>query len=479
MHLGIRLLFGFFLVTGLAAFFVLRVFVTEVKPSVREVMEDMMVDTANVLAELASDDLAAGTMATGRFAHHVQSYATRPVNAQIWGLSKQSLDYRVYVTDSRGTVLFDSENIAVGQDYSQWRDVARTLRGEYGARATRELQHDDRTSILYVAAPIAHMGKTIGVLTVAKPVATVQAFIDRAERKILLRGALLLVLSLAIGVAVTLWLVWSIRKLRNYAVAVGRGSKPALPQIPGELGELALAMDTMRRELEGHVYIEGYVRALSHELKSPLAAIRGAGELLQGELPENARREFSGQVLAQTAQLEGLVNTMLELTKLEQRQTSPQLETVLWADFFAPFATAAHSPFATHTLEFTVEPKDASVRAEPGLLKLALSNLLENAKAFAPAGTVIAIQAQQGRIAVRDFGPGVADYALLKLGERFFSTARPDGQSKGSGLGLAIVRQIMLLHGGSMNASHAEPGLRVVLSFEQAIAGVTENTKTL
>ncbi|MEP6772174.1 MAG: two-component system sensor histidine kinase CreC, partial [Polaromonas sp.] len=319
MRLGIRLLFGFFLVTGLAAFFVLRVFMAEVKPSVREVMEDMMVDTANILAELASDDLSAGVIADGRFAGHVHNYARRPIDAKIWGMAKQSLDFRVYVTDAGGKVVFDSENLATGQDYSQWRDVALTLRGEYGARATREVQQDDRSAVMYVAAPVQRNGKIIGVLTVAKPMSTIQAFIDRAERKILLSGVLLLVLSLAIGVGVTLWVVWSIRKLRRYANAVGQGEKPAVPQIPGELGELAMAVDAMRLKLEGHEYIEDYVRALTHELKSPLAAIRGAGELLQDELPEHARREFSGQVLAQSGRMQALVDRMLELTKLEQR----------------------------------------------------------------------------------------------------------------------------------------------------------------
>ena len=207
MRLGIRLLFGFFLVTGLAAFFVLRIFTAEIKPSVREVMEDMMVDTANILAEIAVDDLVAGTMATGRFATQVNEYALRPIDAKIWGLEKQSLDYRVYVTDNRGKVLFDSSNIAVGQDYSQWRDVALTLRGEYGARATREVQSDDKTSIMYVAAPINHDDKVIGVLTVAKPIATVQAFIDRSERKILISGLwLLLLLSVWSGMAITILL---------------------------------------------------------------------------------------------------------------------------------------------------------------------------------------------------------------------------------------------------------------------------------
>ena len=465
MRLGIRLLFGFFLVTGLAAFFTLRVFMVEVRPSVREVMEDMMVDTANILADLASDDLSAGSIATGRFATRVRSYAQRPIDVQIWGMAKQSLDFRVYVTDAAGMVVFDSENEATGLDYSRWRDVARTLRGEYGARATREVQQDDRTSVMYVAAPVTHEGKTIGVLTVAKPMSTIQAFIDRAERKILLSGLLLLALSLAIGVAVTLWVVWSIRKLRRYANAVGQGGKPAVPQISGELGELAMAVDAMRLKLEGHEYIEAYVRALTHELKSPLAAIRGAGELLQDELPEDARREFAGQVLDQSSRLQALVDRMLELTKLEQRHAQVKRERLAWAGFLQPLEAVAHAGRAQQAVRVVVKPEHAGVDAEPGLLALALSNLLENARSFAPQGSTVMVEAGEGWVAVADVGPGVADYALPKLGERFFSTVRPDGHTKGSGLGLAIVRQIMLLHGGEMVVRNTQPGLRVELRF--------------
>ena len=465
MRLGIRLLFGFFLVTGLAAFFTLRVFMAEVRPSVREVMEDMMVDTANILAELASDDLSEGKIESGRFATRVRSYAQRPIDVQIWGMAKQSLDYRVYVTDATGKVVFDSENEATGEDYSRWRDVARTLRGEYGARATREVQQDDRTSVMYVAAPVTHEGKTIGVLTVAKPMSTIQAFIDRAERKILLSGLLLLGLSLAIGVAVTLWVVWSIRKLRRYANAVGQGGKPAVPQISGELGELAMAVDAMRLKLEGHEYIEAYVRALTHELKSPLAAIRGAGELLQDELPEDARREFAGQVLDQSGRLQALVDRMLELTKLEQRHAQVERERLAWASFLQPLQAVAQARRTQQALKVIVQPEHAGVNAEPGLLALALSNLLENARSFAPEGATVTIEAGEGWVAVTDTGPGVADYALPRLGERFFSTVRPDGHTKGSGLGLAIVRQIMLLHGGQMLVRNMQPGLRVELHF--------------
>lgn len=465
MHLGIRILFGFFLITGLAGFFVLRIFVAEIKPSVREVMEDMMVDTANILAEVAADDLHAGTMAQGRFAKQVGAYARRPIDARIWGLDKQTLDFRVYVTDVRGTVVFDSSSVAVGQDYSQWRDVARTLRGEYGARATREVQQDDRTSVMHVAAPVMHGDQVIGVLTVAKPVSTVQAFIDRAERKMLVSGLWLLGLSAAVGVVVTLWVVLSIRRLRRYANATEAGKKLPLPRIPGELGDLARAMQAMRQRVEGRDYIEGYVRALTHELKSPLAAIRGAGELLQEPLPEADRQLFAADVLVQTRRLQSLVDRLLELSKLEQRQELEKPQIGLLSECLESFVALALVDRPSIAIELVASSSSAVVRIEPGLLALALGNLLDNAAAFAPPGSTITLQAQGSTIVVQDSGPGVPDYALPKLGQKFFSTVRPDGVTKGSGLGLAIVQQIMALHGGSMRVENTHPGLRVELRF--------------
>lgn len=488
MRLGIRLLFAFFLINGIAAFFVLRVFTAEIKPSVREVMEDMMVDTANILAELASDDLAAGRLEDGAagsaFAQHVRHYATRPIDAAIWGFSKQSLDYRIYVTDATGRVLFDSENRAVGADYSQWRDVARTLRGEYGARSTRDVEDDDTSGVMHVAAPIYVPGtgaegrRIAGVLTVAKPTRTVQRFIDRAENKVLASGVLLLVLSAAVGVAVTLWMVWNVRRLRDYALSVqgpaaGDHDSPpttalAVPEVPGELGDLARAMDRMRARLEGRDYIEGYVRALTHELKSPVAAIRGAGELLQDDLPPVDRAEFATQVVQQAERLQRIIDRLLELSKLEQRHH---------AEAPAPVALqhCAHAAVA-HTqgragqrgITLAVTGSGTSGPWEAELVTLALTNLLDNAIDFAPPGSSVQVELAGSTVAVQDSGPGVPDYALPRLGERFFTTARPGGERSGSGLGLAIVRRVMALHGGQMVVRNTAPGLRVELEFRSA-----------
>jgi two-component system sensor histidine kinase CreC len=475
MRLGIRLLFAFFLINGIAAFFVLRVFTAEIKPSVREVMEDMLVDTANILAELASDDLAMGRMNDGRFAQQVRQYASRPINAAIWGFSKQSLDYRIYVTDARGTVVFDSENRSLGEDYSQWRDVARTLRGDYGARATRQVQADDTSGVMYVAAPVVADGRVVGVLTVAKPVSTVQRFIDRAENKVLASGLLLLVLSAAVGVAVTLWMVWNVRRLRDYALSVQgpadgeHDAAPvaalAVPRVPGELGDLARAMDRMRARLEGRDYIEGYVRALTHELKSPVAAIRGAGELLQDDLPAADRAQFATQVVQQSERLQRLIERLLELSKLEQRQHAEVRSAVSLHDCASAAITCSQARAMQRGLHLTLSGAGASGPWEAELLTMALTNLLDNAVDFSAPGSTVRVELDGNTVAVQDSGPGVPDYALPRLGERFFTTARPGGERSGSGLGLAIVRRVMVLHGGHMVVRNTLPGLRVSLEF--------------
>lgn len=485
MHLGLRLLFGFFVIAGVAALFVLRVFLGEVKPAVREVMEDLLVDSANLLAEQAAPEFAAplapATLEGTRFAAAVRAYLARDVDARIWGLHKRRLDLRVYVTDADGHVLFDSGGAAVpGADFSRWRDVARTLRGEYGARTTRDVVADERSTVLYVAAPIhagaaspIHAGtaaRLAGVLTLAKPVAGVQPFIDRAERKILVAGFWLFGLSLAVGIAVTAWAVVSVRRLRTYALHARAGVRQPVPSLPGELGELAQAMGAMRERLDSHAQVEAAVRALTHELKSPLAAIAGAAELLHDALPPRDRERFAVQIGEQVQRLRALVDRSLELSKLETLHEPAQRQPFVLAALVRAQLDAMAAAFAQRRIGVRALAVDETpLHGDADALALAVSNLVANAAAFAPDGSTIewSVARDGSRLvfALRDHGPGVPDYARSRLGERFFSTPRPRDGAKGSGLGLAIVRQVALLHGGTLAFEEAEPGLRVALAL--------------
>lgn len=476
MNLPLRVLLGYFLVVGLAAFFVLRIFVGEVRPSVRETIEETMVDVANVLAVMAADDLRTGRIADGNFARYVGEYRSRSVDAPIWHFHKRTLDFRVTVTDAQGIVRYDSDHIAEGADYSRWNDVSRTLRGLYGARSTRDNPDDDSSSVFYVAAPVRDGNRIIGVLTLAKPVRTVQPIIARSEQTILRHGIWLLGGSALIGLAVTLWLTGSIRRLRNYARAVAAGEAAEPPTGGGqELSDLARAMAAMREKLEGKQYVEQTVQALAHELKSPLAALRGAGEILgEPELPVPERQRFASHVLTQSARMLACVERMLSLSRLEAGHGLTQAERIDAADLVADLLRVRQARADAFGIVFeTLMPESAvALRGDRERLLLALGNLLDNALDHVPANSTITLSVSKNdkglTFDIRDHGPGVPEYALSHLFERFYGLPRPDG-TKGSGLGLAIAQEVARLHGGSVSlANHPEGGVLTSLQLPTA-----------
>ncbi|KWZ29724.1 two-component system sensor histidine kinase CreC [Burkholderia anthina] len=488
MHIGLRIFFGFFLIVGLAALITLRVFVQEVKPGVREAMEDTLVDTAQVLATLAADDMANGHIADGAFARQLGKLHERPVSANVWGIQKNAIGYRLYITDAHGIVRYDSSGSAVGQDYSRWNDVYRTLRGEYGARSTRSDPNDDGSTVMHVAAPIRRGDEIIGVLTIAKPNQTVAPFIARSQRKIMLYGALLMGGAMLIGVGCTGWLVLGLRRLQRYARAIAAGERASMPlQGANELAELGRAVESMHRRLEDRQYVETYIHTLTHEMKSPLAAISGAAELLQEDMPVANRRRFTENIRRQAGRLEQMIRKLLALAEVEQKQRLSVHEPVALRPVLEQLVDDIEPRARQRGVSLRIDANGAAdaadgadavvVDGDPFLLRQALGNLLDNALDFAPPGSTIRIALERqpaGRahvavVRVADDGPGVPDYALSRVFERFYSLPRPDGQDRSTGLGLCFVREVAMLHRGQVAlANRAEGGACATLTLPSA-----------
>ena len=464
MRLGFRLLLGNFAIVGIAAFAVLNVFVDEVKPGVRQAMEDSMVDTANLLAEMAGDDVRDGRIAHGDFHRRWEAYRARSFNASVWGFHKKEPGLRVYITNVRGIVIYDSEHQALGQDYSRWNDVWLTLQGRYGVRSSAEHGTEGAATIMYVAAPIRDQGRLLGVLTVARSNQTVQPFIERSQRKILRAGWWLVAVSLLIGVAVALWLTWSVRRLVNYADAVTRGERIALPALAGgEIRSLGRALQSMRERLEGKNYVEHYVTTLTHEMKSPLAAIQGAAELLDEDMPPVQRQRFLGHIREQSARLRLFIDRMLALASVEQRQRLDCPVAVDLAQLVSETIQGAAGRAEARNIRFELALQALGpYGVDAFLLRQALNNLLENALEFSDDGATIqvALQRAHGRveISVRDHGSGIPDYALEHVFERFYSLPRPHSGARSSGLGLSFVHEVMTLHGGGASVCNADGG---------------------
>lgn len=462
MKIGLRILLGYFLVVGLAAWFLLAVFMQQVKPGVRATQEDALVDTAYLLAALVADEVKAGNVEQSVLLERIRSVGNTPVNAKIAGLVKPKFHYRVYITDQRGIVIFDSQGTATGQDFSRWNDVVRTLRGEYGARSTRAIYDDESSTVMHVAAPVRDGDKIIGVLTVAKPNSAVQPFVERSQRVILTRGVLLLALSLLIGSVFAWWLSHSLRKLMVYIADVEAGRKASLPP-PGknEIGTLGRALEAMRHQLEGKEYVEELMHTMAHELKSPIAAIQGAAELMREEMPKEQRDHFLRNILEQNARQKQLIDKLLALVKVEKQQVLDVRSPIRLRELAGRVRHDCEARMAARRLVLDIDVADIELAGDALLLRQALGNVIDNAIDFSPEGGVIRLRAeqrgQQAVISVSDSGSGIPAYAHERLFERFYSLPRPDG-ARSTGLGLAFVREAVALHGGTVSVTNGDQG---------------------
>lgn len=467
MPLGIRIFLVYFLFVGLAGWFVLSTVMDEIRPGVRQSTEETLVDTANLLAELLSADLRAGRLQQSSWQSLFQAYGQRQPQAQIGEVSKLAVNHRIYVTDATGKVLLDSSGRAVGEDYSRWNDVYLTLRGEYGARSSREVADDAESSVMYVAAPIKDQGRIIGVVSVSKPSRTLQPYIERSQQRLASFGAGLIALGLLIGGVLSWWLSAALRRLTAYARAVSAGERVSPPALRGgELGQLATALEQMRRELEGKAYVERYVHTLTHELKSPLAAIRGAAELLDGEMPEGQRQRFVANIQNESARLQQLIERLLHLAQVEQRQGLEERVAIPLHEVLDELsqAQAARIEGARVQVDNQVAV-GLQLLGERFLLRQALSNLLDNALDFTPPGGVLRWSAEadgeQLQLCLFNTGEAIPDYALLRLTERFYSLPRPKTGRKSTGLGLNFVQEVVHLHGGALQVGNVPGGVEV------------------
>ncbi|MEO8002200.1 MAG: two-component system sensor histidine kinase CreC [Arenimonas sp.] len=478
MKISYRIFLGYFLIVGLAAYFILQVFVNQVKPGVRQSMESSLVDTANVLAQLAAKDVKNNVIANGEFSTPIKAAKTSRYKAGISDYMKEVFNYRIIITNDIGQVIYDSDNLVVGKDYSRWNDIYLTLHGKYGARSTRNDPKDERSTVMYVAAPIMDGDKLLGVLSVANPNASIQPFIDKSQKNILKQGSVLIAASFLIGLVVTFWFTRSLDRLGKYAKAVAVGERAVLPDLGrNEMGELGDALDTMRKKLDGKQYVEQYVQTLTHEMKSPLAAIRGASEILEENPAEADRIRFLDNIKTQSLRLSEMIDKMLALASVEYRQNEFEKKPVnlagLCDQVVAGFEQGANKKLNDKKIRLICEDLigESTAHGDAFLLTQALQNLLDNAIDFSPLNGVIKIAIESSPshyvIKIRDQGVGIPDYAAPRLFERFYSLPRPDTGQRSSGLGLSFVKEVALAHDGDITLVNQPEG-GVLASFSIA-----------
>lgn len=464
MKLRTRIFIGYFLIFVICFYYPIHWMLDNLRPRYLEGVEDPLADQANIMAEMIGADIEAGLFDPERLFTAFERAYNRDLGAKIYDFEKSRIDMRIYMTDSQGRIIFDSrDRRTVGVDYSRWRDVRLTLEGDYGARTTLN-PADESSSVLYVAAPVMVNGELYGVLSVGKPTTNINSFLKNAKPRIFKVGLLSFIAATILSLLLSFWITYPIKRLTQYAHDIRENKKSVLPRLDrSEIGEMGAALEKMRETLEGKNYVEQYVQTLTHEIKSPLSAIRGAAELLNEDMPPEQRSLFLNNILNESGRIQDIVDRMLELASLENRKILAKKEKV---DIHSMIITTieAQQPLLSKK-QLQVEDqvvRELIVEGDPFLLHQAFSNLLHNAVDFSPQGGRIEVSADrdgdQCRLTIRDYGPGIPDYALLKIFDKFYSLQRPDTGKKSTGLGLNLVKEVAALHKGEVRLENCTDG---------------------
>ncbi|MBU1739069.1 MAG: two-component system sensor histidine kinase CreC [Proteobacteria bacterium] len=465
MRIQTRIFLGI-LVVVVIGISVMVVWVSDsLEPEYRKATEEPLVDASRVLASLAAASAQDGKIDVEMFRAAFKDVHSRKFSAQVFDFTKTSVDYRVYMTDASGLVIFDSENgESVGRDYSQWRDVLLSLQGGYGARTSHE-DHDNLSlSTMYVASPIIVGDEVIGVVSVGKPTKTANLFTEKITARIVWAGALIGLVVIFVGMLLSRMVTVPIRKLMRYARAIRDGERPLRPLLgTSEMNDLGTAFEEMRDALEGKKYVEQYVQTLTHEIKSPVSAIRGAAELLREDVPEPQRARFLDNIDTETSRINTVVEKLLLLSSLESKKNIDEVEVLDLGTLFHEVQESMAPLFESRKLTLKITSEDnCRVLGDKFLIRQAMVNLIQNAVEFSASGGHIDIRiapsADGLEFTVRDHGPGIPDYALPKIFDRFYSLKRPDTGRKSSGLGLALVKEVAHLHHGDIRLINAETG---------------------
>jgi two-component system sensor histidine kinase MprB len=234
-----------------------------------------------------------------------------------------------------------------------------------------------------------------------------------------------------------------------------------------ELSRLAASFNTMLGALEESTRARRQLVAdASHELRTPLTSVRTNIEVLAGDrllLPEE-RAHLLSDVVEQLEEMTTLIAELIELARAEQQSVAPEEVRLdlLVAD--AVERARRNRP----EVVYSVELKPVTVAGVPATIERAVGNLLDNAAKWSPTGAEVEVDLRDGRLTVRDHGPGIADEDLPYVFDRFYRARAARGMP-GSGLGLAIVRQVAESHGGDVVAERAEGGgTRMVLTLGES-----------
>jgi K+-sensing histidine kinase KdpD len=236
--------------------------------------------------------------------------------------------------------------------------------------------------------------------------------------------------------------------------------------------DIERAMEDARLHLQAQLLRDAFHGTLSHELRSPLAAIRGSASVLDS-MPLIRRDDRAHSLVEaisdEVADLDGFIQNLLSATRLTASGVSPRLEWADPRDIVDAAIQRRERRLSAHKVEIEFAEDLPLVHVDSGLIEESFGQLLENAAKYSPSGSTIAVsaRAERGRVilAVADQGVGITPDEQQQLGRRSFRSQRHQATIPGSGLGFWIASTFVRANGGTIDMSSRGHGLGATASI--------------
>ncbi len=243
--------------------------------------------------------------------------------------------------------------------------------------------------------------------------------------------------------------------LETFAGQTALALERALLADAGEVARIAAERESLRNTL---------LSSISHDLRTPLAVMSGAGSTLleQGErLDAPTRDRLARTIVERAADMSQLVSNVLDLMRLESGEVRPRLDWQTIDDLVGAALEPRRERLAAHSVTLRFSPELPPIAVDATLLVQVLGNLLDNAARYTPPGTFISVSAEASsawaRVVVEDNGPGLPGGDPERLFDKF-QRGRDEEAVIGAGLGLTICRAILRIHGGDIVAGASSAG---------------------
>ncbi|HSP03384.1 MAG TPA: ATP-binding protein [Acidimicrobiales bacterium] len=369
---------------------------------------------------------------------------------------------RIVVVTTAGISVVDSDDTGgAPRDFSTRPEMAAALDGQRtsGTRPSETL----RTDLMYVAIPVASGGTVHGAVRVTYPTSTLDARVQETWLRLGLLSIVVLAIVAAVGMVFARGVTRPVQRLQLAAGRLADGDLSV--QVPAddgppELRDLAETFNSTAARLAQLVESQQrFVADASHQLRTPLTALRLRLETLQPAIAPDARPKLDAAI-GETNRLGRLVHSLLVLARSDA--TTPLCEPVDLTAAIRDRSTAWEPVAADDGTRLVTDCPDGGlwVVAVPEAVEQVLDNLVSNALAAAPPGSTVRIQVEASdhmELHVIDDGPGMTDEERARAFDRFWRPTKEARASEdsGFGLGLAIVHHLATLCGGT---ARLEPG---------------------